>query len=82
MLRRAAAWGEVRMFELNMRELVSQYMPHAVADPSKVDAGAVVEVTWTLFSNLRPFYVSADIEAQANFFAALLPEVEAHIDGR
>jgi hypothetical protein len=74
---------ENAMFGINISEVVRDYMPHAVKDPSKIDAGAVVEVTMTLFSNLRKFYVPAgDIEAQADFFAALLPAVEAHIDGR
>jgi hypothetical protein len=71
------------MFGINVREIVEQYMPYAVQDPSRIDAGVVVEVTWTLFENLRPFFVPAgDIETQADFFAALLPAVEAHIDGR
>ena len=71
------------VFAINVRELVSQYMPYPVVDSSKIDAGAVVEVTWTLFSALLPFYVPAgDIEAEADFFSALLPAVEAHIDRR
>jgi hypothetical protein len=47
-----------------------------------VDAGAIVEVTWTLFSNLWRFYVAGDIEAQADFFAELLVAVEKQVDGR
>jgi hypothetical protein len=71
------------MFGINVREIVAEYMPPAVQDSSKIDASAVVEITWTIFACLQAFYVpSKNIEAQADFFAALLPEVEAHIDGK
>jgi|HubBroStandDraft_4_1064222.scaffolds.fasta_scaffold02762_9 hypothetical protein len=62
------------MFAINVRELVSKYMPYSVVDSSKIDAGAVVEVCWTLFSALLPFYVSAgDIEQEADFFWSCCP---------
>jgi hypothetical protein len=70
------------MSGINARAIVSAYLPATLPTPTEADAGRVVDLTWMLFTQLRSFMVSPDIEQQADFFAELLVAVEAQIAGR